>query len=339
MMCGESYRLHYIERIRPLTTSSALIFGTAIDNALNNLLLKQENVEQVFLDCLSTVDLNGKKVNTLNCDEINYFKSDYCFEILTEQDISELKDDALFLGLKGVIDNTLIERLNREIKEEARLFRHACYLSLKRKGLMLIDAYRTQILPKITKVHHVQHEFNIVNEEGDSVSGIIDAIVDIEGEGTIILDNKTSGRPYTKDSVSKSEQLSMYKIATGIEKCGYAVVIKEVKLNRKKKCLVCDSDNNIKTITCNNVINNVRCNGELKVTMSPSIDTQLIVDKVSEEMQNMVLERASDVNNKIHNKEFVKNEKQCYNWFGNKCPYFDFCKNNSMANLKLFPKE
>ena len=339
LMCGESYRLHYIERLRPTTTTSALVFGTAIDNALNNLLLDQDDAEQTFLDNMSRFDLNGTKVDTLTCDDINYFKSDYCFEILTQQDLDELNDDIKFLGLNVEIDGTLIDRLNKEVKEHSRLIRHASFLSLKRKGIMLIDAYRKQLLPKITKVHHVQYPFDIVNQEGDSISGIIDAIVDIEGEGTVILDNKTSGRAYEVDSVLKSEQLSMYKIATGIEKCGYAVVNKTVKLNKKKVCIICNEDNNVKANTCTSTKNGVRCNGELKNSMTPTIDTQLIVDKVSEEMQTKVLNTASEVNNKIHNKVFVKNEKQCYNWFGNKCPYFDLCKNGFVSKLKHFPKE
>ena len=47
-MCPKSYEYYYIQKLRPKVHSASLVFGSAIDNALNALLTGQESPEALF---------------------------------------------------------------------------------------------------------------------------------------------------------------------------------------------------------------------------------------------------------------------------------------------------
>lgn len=339
-MCGESYRLHYIERLRSPTTTSALVFGTAIDNALNLMLEGKEGYEKEFIDRLTTAEINGVKTYIPTCSNVHYIKADFVPEILTENDIEDIKEQASFFGLQAEPFLQNRENIETESSDHAKVASFIKWTSLKRKGLMMLEAYKLTLLPLIGKVISTQSNINLENENGDSIIGLIDILVEIPGVGLVIVDNKTSGRPYEEDSVQKSEQLALYKFATpNVTKCAYAVMIKDVNLNKKRICEICGNNNHSLAKTCNAQIGGARCNGYINETINPTIDTQFIIGDIDESFQQKVLSEIEEVNFKISQNIFDKNEKQCYNWFGRKCVYFDLCKNKTEAGLVRVTKE
>lgn len=187
--CGYKYQLHYERRLRSTNTSSALLFGSAFDEALNVLLLDRdlEKAKEVFLDKWIVHEHNYNIV---------YYKMDH--------DLSLLDSDLLW-DLTGVPD--AVKRRHYE-----------CFFTLEAKGLKMLEAYYNEILPKIKNVIAIQKTFEIPFKDYNGVvKGIIDLIAEIElADGTVvaaILDNKSTSQPYTKNSYKTKEQLALYQAA------------------------------------------------------------------------------------------------------------------------------
>lgn len=252
--CGYKYYLHYVMKYRSSLQSSALVFGNALDLALNNLLEGKEDYHEVF-------DSEWRKYYSQH-DSIDYYKSDLDKRLLTED----------------------------ELKEPESLQN---FLSLQKKGHKLLDAYKEHIYPKIHKVISIQEEITIVgyDDDGqpteDSIYGKLDLIAIIEDEsGNVrhaLLDNKTTSEPYAKNSVQTKDQLALY--ANGypdINFFGY------LTLNKK------------------------------------NYKTQIIVDTISEQKKQEVLDKFVDTLNRIKDNEFGKNFKSCYA-YGRRCEYWTHC--------------
>lgn len=187
--CGYKYQLHYERRLRSTNTSSALLFGSAFDEALNVLLLDRdlEKAKEVFLEKWLVHEHNYNIV---------YYKMDH--------DLSLLDSDLLW-DLAGVPD--AVKRRHYE-----------CFFTLEAKGLKMLEAYYAEILPKIKRVIEIQKNFELPFPEYKGiVRGVIDLIAEIElADGTVvsaILDNKSTSQPYTKNSYKTKEQLALYQAA------------------------------------------------------------------------------------------------------------------------------
>lgn len=187
--CGYKFQLHYNQRLRSKNTSSALLFGSAFDEALNVLLLERdlEKAKYIFITEWLKHETNFN---------ISYYKSDLNVELI---------DPDLLWDLSAITDKN----------------QHAHYLhffSMEAKGLRMLEAYNTEILPRIKNVIAVQKSFELPfpKQEG-IVRGIIDLIAEIEldtGETVAaILDNKSTSAPYPKNSYKTKEQLALYSAA------------------------------------------------------------------------------------------------------------------------------
>ena len=117
-MCGESYRLHYVEKIRPNGTSSALLFGAALDNALNVLLTvgNELSAEEVFEQSFRKQTINGKEINVPTSTIVSYSNADWDKDILTKDDVELLATFAKESGLSEYTDH-LSARLTLKKKE------------------------------------------------------------------------------------------------------------------------------------------------------------------------------------------------------------------------------
>lgn len=173
-----SYFFHYYLRLRPIKTGSALIFGSALDSGFNSLLLDKKNSVEIDLQKAITKFNEVFDAPGLDKNNIQYSKADL--------DSSLLND----------------EELQRSIEEQS-------WLSLHKKGHILIDEYNKQVIPKIEKVLEVQYDFNCSNEIGDTFTGIVDLIVQIDGHSWL-GDNKSTSITYKKDSADQSSQLATY---------------------------------------------------------------------------------------------------------------------------------
>lgn len=301
--CGALYKHHYIDRIRPVAQGSALFFGSAVDDALNVLLeSKKEILTYEFDESVSILQQAQDEFDTLWCEQleninIEYFKSDIDTSVLLDIDLEaiaefdkEVEDHKEFLKECFAI----LKNKEKMCEEDQALYNRIAWHCLYRKGIMLIEAYNNDIMPQIHTVFDIQKKVELPDEHGNLLIGYIDAIVSFidAPDRKVILDNKTSSKPYKEDSVRTSPQLATYCEAEGIEKGAFAVVEKAI---RKRE---------------------------------PRTRTQLIIDKIPEKLLDETFEMYDNVLEGIENEEFDKNyDSGCF-MFGRPCQYYGYCRSN-----------
>jgi len=344
--CGQAYKLQYIERYREKTTTSALLFGSAIDAAFNALLIDlQKGVlkdaltyKEAFDKAWTYGEINRKKVYLPDTAIMGYAATDFDHDILHEDDVKFLgakaqelvPTDFTELGLEGVIKKCAEYKKQkahgRAFKDsENRFLNLANWCSLRRKGHLMVEQYFIDILPKIKRVVDVQVKIETDNEQGDSAIGFIDAILEWE-DGTIFpIDHKTSARDYEADSVRTSQQLAFYGEMTGYEKAAFIVFYKGVVKNRTKICSVCKYDGSgARHKTCSSEVSGKRCGGEWVEVLKPSIRTQVIIDKVTQMSRDNIMNTFDQVNTAVRAQIFPHNYNSCVKPYG-RCAFFNIC--------------
>ena len=298
--CSEKYRLHYKEKLRSETTGSALLFGSAIDKSL-------ELAMQTFPSCNEDV-IKAKFLEHWNDAELN----GQPINIPTSKLVTYSKAD-------------------HELDENP-------WESLKRKGLLIVEAFFREVYPLIESVVSTQEEIALTNSNGDSVVGFCDAVLKFKGyKQNLIMDVKTSARKYKDDSVKTSPQLSLYKHSLSAKyntvTAGYIVFIKTINKNASKICVVCKHDGSATSHkTCANEVNGKRCGGELTITYNPKVDVQIVIDDIDEAFENKLLESFDDINVKLQEESYEQNLDSCYGKYG-RCQYFEFCRNGYTTGL------
>jgi len=291
--CPKMYDYHYNVKLRPTGTSSSLLFGTAMDEALNALLLKTGDPYEVFKSNL-TYEM---------CSDIEWHKDDLDERLFSPHQIQALR---------------------------GRAMDYKTWASLRVKGRLIIDKYISDIYPLINQVHSVQGEL-------DGRRGFIDVIADIEGYGKVLIDHKTSSRPYKPNAVTGDVQLTLYCHEMDIDQAGFIVLNKGIKYN--KECIKCKKMSYGSHRTCNDHVNGVRCRGDFNY--EPEAFIQLMVDFVPKEAKAMVAASFEQIERCISEKSFPMNLTSCRAYFGKDCPYINKCLHNdeSMLEYKQEPKE
>ncbi len=176
------------------------------------------------------------------------------------------------------------------------------WLSLRRKGVILIEEFNTQVMPRIKRVIAVQVNREVRSDAGDDLVVKCDFVAEWEDGSIVLFDNKTSSVAYKEDSVKTSPQLAIYfeqlKNEYGLDKAGYVVIPKQL---RKKKL--------------------------------PAVEIKIIIDDISQEMLNSTLAQYDEVLGQIKAAQFPQNKASCIGKYG-KCPYFDYCKSGNKKGLK-----
>jgi hypothetical protein len=306
--CGMKYKLHYIDRIRPVKLGSALFFGGAVDEALNELLeskkegYKPKERSPLDLAHYNFIDIWEQQLENPN---IEYFKSDIDLSVLLDIDLEAIAEfDKEVEHHEEFLEEcfAILKAKDTMSKEDQLLYNRIAWHCLYRKGLMLIEAYNNDILPQIYTVFDIQKKVELPDEHGNNLIGYIDAIVSFidAPDKKVVLDNKTSSKPYKDDSVAESPQLATYLESEGLDTGAYAVVEKAI---RKRE---------------------------------PRTRTQLIIDKIPEKTFDKTFEEYDNVLEGIGNEEFDKNyESGCFS-FGRLCDYYHYCRSNgkNMKGLK-----
>ena len=89
--CAKMYEYHYIRKIRPNWTSSALIFGDALDKALNELVMKTENDPyETFLKTWTNSLINKEPTYLPTASKLLYANKDYEPSLLTPEDYEDI---------------------------------------------------------------------------------------------------------------------------------------------------------------------------------------------------------------------------------------------------------
>lgn len=293
LSCSEKYRLHYIENLRPNEISSPLFFGSALDLAFSRLLLEKkqnltesekktllETPERIFTDAFTNVKLNNEIIDARVDLRTKFSKKDFDSSICPDANLE-------------IIEKVQANLTNKKIStvEDFAYYHHWCWESLRIKGLLMIDAYKTEVIPKIAEVFSIQRRISIINEEGDEFFGFVDLECEFLDELGIRYtgDDKTSSVAYPKNAVEISEQLASYEEVTGNPK---AVLIVLEKILRKKE---------------------------------PRVKVTIIRGVISEKTKDLTFARIDSALYGIKNEIFEKNFNSCFS-YGQKCAYFEKCK-------------
>jgi hypothetical protein len=175
--------------------------------------------------------------------------------------------------------------------------------SLKRRGLILLEEFNSQIMPRIKEVIAVQIDQNVKNATGDELVIKTDFICRWEDDRIILFDNKTSSMKYAEDSVRVSEQLAIYyevlRDKYKIDAAGFIVIPK--KINKKKL---------------------------------PRVNISVIIDQIDEATITDTLEQYDETLADIKTGQFPQNHSSCMGKFG-RCDYYDYChKNGNLDGLE-----
>jgi hypothetical protein len=203
LSCPRSHELYYNKKIRPTTTTSALYFGGKLGLVLAGICLRKkvgdyidDEFEQVtkalkpfeyFDELLETVEINGVEEELAYSPNIRYYRKDFNRSILTEDDVAEISDYAkelgLFLGERpATFDDFIEEYLSNQVHDTDILsfLNLHFFLSLRRKGQMMLHEFLYRFFHKIVAVHSIEREIQIdmslaVDEPyTDSMIGFID---------------------------------------------------------------------------------------------------------------------------------------------------------------------
>lgn len=369
--CGMKYKYHYVDGYREKTKSGALLFGSAVDKTFENVLKNRDiNDHDEFDKQWQRGEINGKYYDLPECVLVGYGASDFDYELLQEDDITFLK--AKVTELCPHYNNACYKKKDEEKAEvptleqvyemladlkkqndnhirpweeaELRLHNLFNWLCMRRKGHLMCDANRKEILPKIKQVLGLQKTGELKNEESDVVRSFLD-VECIWDDGSpdgvhVILDYKTAGQEYDPDSVETSPQLTIYCYTHGVQTAGFVVFLKQIKKNRKKTCVDCGHDG-IKDTgrlttarTCDKTLNNgKRCGGAWKETITPECKVQTIIKPIPERTTEIVMENVESTNISITNKIFNRNFNACKQGYG-RCAFFDLCFKNRTDNLE-----
>ena len=342
--CPKKWQLHYQERIRGTTQSAALLFGTAIDKAVEDLVLTRnlEDAKRTFLAYWNSAEINGIQTKLEDNPDIVYATNDLDEELLPES-FTMINAVKLLevIGKKKEIGFDNLELADKIVYNQAN------WLVAKKRGELMLEAVNEQILPKINKVYSTQEKIDLTNDSGDSVVGYTDLVADYLDKGTIVFDVKTSTRSYEEDSVRTSPQLALYVHALAdkykTRKAGFIVLSKAIQKNRKKICKECKNDGTGgRHKTCDKMIEPpmtgpgtgkpYRCNGEWIETINPKCKVDVIIDDIPERLEDIVLENMDNSNKLINNGIFSRNLSACIKNYG-PCIYYKLCHENSMEGL------
>lgn len=351
--CSEHWKKRYIEKWVSPIEGASLYFGSAVDNAITAMLRGSKDFIQIFQRDWKAQQTFDKTILTIfDNPNIAYSHADFDAAVLKDEDHIQLMDWAVDLKITNLgshqADGIELYKEVSKIKKnpykhikinELTYFNRACWLSLLRKGEILINAFHEQFYPKIKKVHATQVPAHLKSADGqDSMMGFLDMILEIEGcDKPIIFDLKTAARPYTDEQLTHSDQLTLYAAMKGAEYntnlVGYVVLCKNIAKETKSTCSTCNHEKTGRHKTCDNEVNGSRCEGAWvdKEILKPEV--QVMIQEKSPEDINSVL---NDVGVIIHAMKIpivYKNTEACTKWYGGKCPYYNACHNNDYSDL------
>lgn len=348
--CPKKWKFHYVDKLRPTHYRGSFMLGTAIDNAIE-LLLKENDIgkaKELFMERMTHGEINKIKQELPENPLVLYSNVDLDAELLNEVQLMDLAS-RLPSGVNTPLEYfTFLAKKKKEVsyfgltKPEKIFHNLANWYSLCNKGHLMIDAFVTDILPKIEGVFGTQLPLEIVNDEGDRIIGAADFVLKIKGIDTpILFDLKTSGKPYSDESVSLSQQLCLYIYALGQQyntnTAGFIVLQKNIAKDRIKVCKECNFDGSGgRHKTCPNEIDGKRCGGEWVEVMIPKARTQMIISEIPERLTEIVTENLDLVNRSIKANIFPRSLTACKPGNGIVCPYFDLCfKDSDVGLVKL----
>ena len=194
--CGKKFQFRYIDNLKGDYTSSALLFGTALDSALNYILQSIKD-DQLWFRQRAVEEFDAVLQTWNGENRLDFFKGDVPTHL--QDQIDEMNPD----------------------------FQEIVWDEMYKRGLNCIDVYIKEVLPLFDSIVSVQNKIEIPNQDGDTFVGVVDFIAKLKDGRTVLFDNKTASAKYPKNKVVKSQQLSLYlENFPEIRYAGYVVLIK-----------------------------------------------------------------------------------------------------------------
>lgn len=334
--CPKMYDLHYNQKIRPSGTTSALLFGSAIDKACENYMLERNKFKarMLFKATWKEQEINGTLTELSSSTEIEYHSNDFDIDLLVQPDNELILKDSTY---------TSVAQLYKEGTDKTRIA-YCNWVSLYRKGQFLVTKFIEWVDENVAEVLGAQLPIELEDEDGNKVPGFADFVIKVYGyDKPILVDLKTAARYYDRNSVKESEQLALYYFYLkqtkfpDMERAAYLVLGKTIKKNKVKTCKSCGAVTTSTHKKCSEEIEGKRCNGEFDIVMTPECNIQYIHDEIPQEFIDSTIEKSNIALAKIITGEFPKNLEGCSRYYGRECPYAKYCESGCMTGL--FKKE
>jgi len=339
--CGHKYKLRYKDNLRGKYFHAALAFGSAIDLALNELLITKDLDKSyaAFDKAWAFQFVNKKYVSLSHFSDLVYAEADFDEELLKEEDLDSLNLEYIqpIKEFKYILALKKDKGWSNIAKEQKEFYNYVNWLSMRRKGHIMLSSYNKKILPRIKEVLVVQKENYLDNGAGDKIVQYLDLIATWEDGRNILFDNKTSAKDYEPDQASRSPQLISYyfgaKKEYNLKGVGFFVLKKQMIKNRVKVCEKCGYDGSGgRHKTCDQEAAGKRCNGAWKETISPECYIQIIISDVAPAAQELVLSTFDTANEGIKAGNFYKNLSACRSGYG-PCEYEKVCWKNDFSDV------
>lgn len=298
MQCGRKYQYRYKHKLRARAKGSALLYGTAFDQA-SDVLLHQRDLQaaktrfaemwmahEQNLNCkFSKTDLDIRLYEPSDLSKLyaaasnlNHSKAKERFEegyVTTDDDgniIGPLYDPVILLikDIKKMKEQSFMRDLTLE---EGRFLHYATILSMLRKGFLMLEAFHKDILPKITRVISTQTKVDVSNGLGDEINGYIDLLCEMDGfelsngrkltNDLVLADVKTAGQSYWEklDDLTRSDQLDTYLASPAVQSLQATNLIAYLAVSKQvsaDETYHCESCGNIKSSS------HKKCNAEIE---------------------------------------------------------------------------
>lgn len=316
--CPRKWYLDKVKRLRPNWTSSALIFGSAIDAAVEHYLLtKKTDYLDVFENSMRKFQINGvDKTLPENLLDVRFTNGDVDIDVLKvyfettypgvwEMFCDELGVEAPDIGEFFEYAKQQKRNKNKLSDTEQKLINFISWNSLEAKGIMILDKLREWIDENVEEVHEVQKKIEIENANGDKFIGFLDFIVTLKDGRKVLIDLKTSSSPntyYPPQSASESVQLGIYSQEEQVPDVAYLVADKSIRKRHPK----------------------------VRLKYVEGVITEEHLDEVFDDIEEVTTEIKANLDK--GKKGFPKNKDSCVKFGG--CQYFSYCnKNKDMTGL------
>lgn len=350
-MCSQAWYFKYKEKYDSPEQGASLSFGNAVDVAVERY-LNNTNHDYISVfdeEWLNSTNMFGKKTQVFDNDSILYSHSDFDADVLAPEDLEQMKlwakelklysEEISVIELFKAVAKTKKNPYKKIKPNQLKYFNRCSWLSLKRKGHLMLHSFVQQFVPKIEKVLAVQKNAQIVSDDKeDIIGGKVDLVLKIKNyDKPIIFDLKTAARPYKQEAIDDSEQLTLYSAMEGAkygtDLVGYVVLSKQINKDKVGYCKSCGHKKEGSHRKCNNIVDDNRCNGEWEEKTEINPQVQVLIEQKSEQQVNFQLEVETQTLDAMKAGIVTKNPTKCNSWFGNNCPFYNLCHKNDPTGL------
>jgi len=353
--CPKHWDLSYNEGWTNPIEGSSTYFGSAVDAAVSDMLEGNQDWLKTFYDRWNKSWSFGKSTQIFDNPDIVFGHKDFDKDLLEPKDYPQLESWAKSLNLMASTATptpadlvTLYKtcanaKKNPFVKitnDQLVFFNRASWLSMKRKGKVLLEAFNTQFYPKITKVIATQQRATLKDEAtGDSVTGFIDMVLEIQGyDKPIIFDLKTAGMPYDQENIDLTQQLTLYAAMKGndynTDLVGFVVLCKNIQKITTNTCQTCGNIRNGRHATCDALkADGTRCKGTWTEKVTPAPIVQVLIEQKTPQQVNELLGDVGNLLLAMKQRIVYKNVDKCNNWYGSPCPFYNACHKGDYSGL------